>query len=234
MSRRVKQEGGGGAPAWMTTFADMMSLLLTFFVLLLSFATMDIVKFRDAMGSINEALGFMQSQSAIFKHSPNAAPVEKQASSTVPQTKSSLLVNELNEFIVQNELQEDAEVEASDRGVILRVRGRMLFQPHMAELKHESQTVFEKISELMKDFSGNLSIEGHTDNIPASGGKFSSKWEISAARAYASLTFLREKEAVDLKRMHIAGLGDIHPLAPNDTPEGRAKNSRIEFIFHEK
>jgi chemotaxis protein MotB len=86
----------------------------------------------------------------------------------------------------------------------------------------------------MKEFPGKLSIEGHTDNIPISGDRFSSKWELSAARAYASLTFLQEKEALDVKRMGIAGLGDVHPLAPNDTPEGRAKNSRIEFVFYKK
>jgi chemotaxis protein MotB len=234
MGRKTKPADEGGAPAWMTTFADMMSLLLTFFVLLLSFATMDIVKFRDAMGSINGALGFMQSQSAIFQHSPNAAFVEKQAPSAVPQSKSKILVKDLEEFIIQNKLQEDAETEESERGVILRIRGRMFFQPHMAELKHESQPVFEKISELMKKFPGSLSIEGHTDNIPIREGEFSSKWELSAARAYSSLKFLQEKEAVDSRRIRIAGLGDIHPLAPNDTPEGRAKNSRVEFIFHEK
>jgi chemotaxis protein MotB len=227
-------KGEGGAPAWMATFADMMSLLLTFFVLLLSFAEMDIVKFRDAMGSINQALGFMPSGRGMFQHTSSPAPFEDPMATSVSKSANDEIMEALKELIAKNGLKEDVEVEDSDRGVILRVRGRMFFNAGSADLKYESQPVLEKIADLMKKFPSKVSIEGHTDNIPMSAGKYSSNWEISTARAYAALRFLQERGKIDAARINIAGFGDTHPLAPNDIPEGRNKNRRVEFVFYEQ
>ena len=226
--------GGGGAPAWMATFADMMSLLLTFFVLLLSFATMDIVKFKDAMGSIQQALGFLPTGTGVFQHTQVPTDFEKPMATSISKDTNEILSEELKSIIKEQGLEDEIEVENSKRGVILRVRGRVFFEPGAAELKPQSYPILEKIAELMKRFPYRVSIEGHTDNIPVSGGKYSSNWELSTARAFAALKFLKEKTGVDVKRINIAGFADTHPIAPNDTPEGRAKNRRVEIVFYEE
>ncbi len=232
MGRKSRSERGSSAPAWMATFADMMSLLLTFFVLLLSFAEMDIVKFKDAMGSINEALGFMRTGKTMFHHSSRPAPFDRPITPAEPKSSQKAILKELEEFIIKNGLNSTMEVADSERGVILNVRGKMIFKPGTADLTYESMPVLEKISELMKKYPGRVSIEGHTDNIPITSSTYSSNWELSTARAYAALKHLHERGKISVKSIHIAGYGDLQPLISNDTPEGRAKNRRVEFVFY--
>lgn len=235
---------GGGAPAWMATFADMMSLLLTFFVLLLSFATMDIVKFKDAMGSIQQALGFMPSGTGMFQHTNNPTIYEKpfatssltrgELTSEVVNEMSEAISEELKEVIKKYGLEKDVDVEKSKRGVILRMRGKVLFNAGDAELKEASYPVLDKIADIMRKFPSNVSIEGHTDNVPISGGRYSSNWELSVARAISALKYFKSLGDIDLQRINIAGFADTHPIADNSTPEGRAKNRRVEFVFYKE
>jgi chemotaxis protein MotB len=232
MNRKIKSTGAGSG-AWMTTFADLSTLLLTFFVLLLSFATMDIVKFRDAMGSIQQALGFMPVGTGVFQHTTLPTQFEKPFATSVEKKNiNDLIKEELQSMVKQYGLQEDVEIETSGRGVILRVRGRIFFNTGTAELKPQAYPILEKIAEMMKRFPYRVSIEGHTDNIPIVGGRYSSNWELSAARAYSALLFLKDK-GIDIKRINIAGFADTYPIASNDTEEGRAKNRRVEFVFYE-
>ncbi|NOX21270.1 MAG: OmpA family protein [Nitrospirae bacterium] len=224
---------GGGAPAWMATFSDMATLLLTFFILLLSFATMDIVKFRDAMGSIQQALGFMPVGTGMFQQSSKPTtielPVAKGAGGINQQ-----LSNEIKDMIEERGLQDDIDFESTPRGVILRVKGRLFFNPGDASLKPEAYPVLDRIAELIKKFPNRVSIEGHTDNIPIRNSKYASNWELSMARALSVLQFLTKSKGIDPKKLSIAGFADTRPIAPNDTPEGRAKNRRVEFVFYEE
>ncbi len=231
-----EEEGGGGgegAPAWMATFSDMATLLLTFFILLLSFATMDIVKFRDAMGSIQQALGFMPVGTGMFQQSSSPAnfdlPVSKGAGGVNQQ-----LSNDIKEMIEERGLQDDIDFESTPRGVILRVKGRLFFPPGDASLKPEAYPILDRIAELIKKFPYRVSIEGHTDNIPIKSAKYASNWELSMARALSVLRFLTKSKGIDPKKLSIAGFADTKPIAPNDTPEGRAKNRRVEFVFFEE
>ncbi len=241
MARKVKGGEGAGAPAWMATFADMMSLLLTFFVLLLSFAEMDIVKFKDAMGSINAALGFMSAGTGMFQHSSRPtnflkpmAISESQAELRLPPRESmdDKVLVELKNNINNMRLGDDIEVEKTDRGVVMRVKGKVFFMPGTAELKINSHPIFQTISGLMRKFPYKVVIEGHTDNVPVRGGKYSNNWELSTARAYTALKFLQEYEGIHVDRIHIAGFGDTHPITSNNSPEGRSTNRRVEFVFY--
>ncbi len=244
MGKPRKAAAAAGAPAWMATFADLMSLLLTFFILLLSFAEMDIVKFKDAMGSINESLGgtaggsghFQGSTSAVsfdVTPSPRAPSAAPTVTAAVSETNTAIS-EELEQLVEEFQLDEDVEVKSTKRGVIMRVRGRMFFNPGTADLKPGAQPLLEKIAVLLKKFPRKIAVEGHTDNIPISTGRYSNNWELSTARAYSALKYLQEYEEIDVKRIHIAGFGDTHPLTSNDTPDGRAKNRRVEFVFQEE
>ncbi len=247
-----------GAPAWMATFADMMSLLLTFFILLLSFAEMDIVKFKDALGSIQESLGVMKASSSgdsmIPMHNssmsinmsiapPPISRVLKTQSSSCSKAEGSAgsesvdtnkeIVADLTSAIDAMKLEEEIQIENTNRGVVMRVKGRMFFNPGTAELKLDSHPIFQTISELMRKFPKEIAIEGHTDNVPTNGGKYANNWELSTARAFTALKFLQEYEGIEINRIHIAGFGDTKPLASNETPEGRSENRRVEFVFYQ-
>ncbi|UCE71290.1 MAG: OmpA family protein [Nitrospiraceae bacterium] len=242
MARKEKAEAAG-APAWMATFADMMSLLLTFFVLLLSFAEMDVDRFKDALGSIQAALGagVLAQKNGMFEKSgspttfditPLAPPGGLSAGAV--RNNNDQVMMDVERLINERGLRHDVTVENSRRGVILKVQGRMFFSVGTADLKTESHVLLDKIADLMNKFPHNVAIEGHTDNVPVSGGRYSSNWELSSARAVSTLEYLKDNHNIDVKRIHVGGFADTRPVATNYTEEGKAKNRRIEFVFYEE
>jgi len=229
-----------GAPAWMATFADLATLLLTFFVLLLTFAEMDVEKFRDALGSVQAALGTVPSGApGVLDASPNLSILDKiPTPGTTTSGDGSGGESELREIeqtvdrmIREQKLGEYVDVNVSSRGVVVRVKGHLFFNPGTARLRRGAKPVLDELSELVAKYPHSMAIEGHTDNIPIRSGGFSSNWELSTARAYSTLRYLQEELGVDPKRVHIAGFADTAPVASNETREGRAKNRRVEFIF---
>lgn len=241
-------EGGGdeGSPAWMATFGDMMSLLLTFFVLLLSFANMDVVKFREALGSVQDALGVQQEHPGEFE-GRTTNPIElsnsestpfldlmdlptRQAASASAAADDQMLAS-VQKMISDQGLDDTVDADLSERGVVLRVRGQLLFEPGSASLRPGSLHLLDDIAGVANKFPHRLLIEGHTDDIPVRSAQYPSNWHLSASRAIAALRHLVEVAQVDPKRLACTGYADMVPLVPNDSPDHRAMNRRIEFVF---
>jgi chemotaxis protein MotB len=245
-----------GAPEWMNTFADMMSLLLTFFVLLLSFANMDIERFKEAMGSVQDAL---VGTPAVIKEVPQTAVVDLGQSSNTslvqtpqvqanppseiqqPETPTTKVVTgstdlealaTIEQMLRDQDLTGMAEAEATSRGVIIRVKGQLFFDTGSADLLERSYPVLNEIAAILLAFPYDITIEGHTDDQPIHTERFPSNWELSTGRAIAVMRYLNERRGVPTARMGVAGYADIHPVVPNDSPEHRAANRRVEFVFH--
>lgn len=236
----LDDDGGGGggeegAPAWMATFSDMATLLLTFFVLLLSFANMDVENFRVALGSVKEALGVQFEVEGKFEAMSTTpvelAPVPASPEIERPGTIEAIAAELVRKYVKKKNMQDQVTVTASARGVILRLKDVVLFDTGSDDLTELGKPVLNMIAELFSRFDGQLAIEGHTDNRPISNVRFPSNWELSAGRAASVLRYLTSEQHVELKRTHIAGYADVQPLATNDTPDGRAKNRRVEFVF---
>lgn len=230
--------GGGdeGAPAWMATFSDMATLLLTFFVLLLSFANMDIQNFKVALGSVKEALGVQFKVNGDFE-AMATTPVElstEQSSASLDKPKETELAAEAEQvrrYVAAKGLSKHVAVIQTQRGVVLRIKDMVLFDIGSDHLREESFEILELVADLFGRFSGTVSIEGHTDNQPISRGRFPSNWELSTGRSTAVLRHLSERHQLDVARLRVAGYSDVRPLADNNTEEGRAKNRRVEFVF---
>ncbi|MGH0033755.1 MAG: OmpA/MotB family protein [Myxococcota bacterium] len=239
-------EGGGeeGAPAWMATFGDMMSLLLTFFVLLLSFANTDIVKFQEMLGSVQDAFGVQEEHPGRFE-GLTTSPVElskRESTSSLDlldlPTRSTgrgaadaQMKVDIDKLLSERGMDGTIDAELTDRGVVLRVRGGLLFDTGSDQLLPGSEAVLSRIAEVARSFPYRLLIEGHTDDIPVSTDRHPSNWHLSAGRAIAALRYLVEVAQLDPKRMSCAGYADMSPLVPNDSNEHRAINRRIEFVF---
>lgn len=246
-----------GAPEWMNTFADMMSLLLTFFVLLLSFANMDIVRFREAMSSIQNALlggptamkevpqtavvelsqtshtSLVQTQREVQENPPSGTgEPETAATKVVTSTTDLEALASIEQMLREQELIGMAEAEATARGVIIRVKGQLFFEAGSAELLERSYPMLNEIGAILLAFPYNITVEGHTDDQPIHTERFPSNWELSTARAISVMRYLSERRGVPAARMGVAGYADIHPVVPNDSPEHRAANRRVEFVFH--
>jgi chemotaxis protein MotB len=233
------EESGGGAPAWMVTFADMMSLLLCFFVLLLSFSVVDAEKFRQAAESLKEAFKFTVAPTPGQTPSTTLTNLKDQSveSTTtvysqedVFQERLQQAKRDIDEFIDRAGLSQHIQTEISSNYLEIVNSNPLNFPPGKAELLESSLQYLDALIPILKRPDFRIIVEGHTDSIPISTTLYRSNWELSAARAASFVTYL-EEHGVDPKRMMVHGHGPYSPIAPNDTEENRARNRRIEIML---
>ena len=226
-----------GLPAWMATFSDMMTLLLCFFVLLLSFAEQSEQKFRDALGSIKGAFGVKElravsDEMALF----NTSKTAQELAAKISHDERLLLgvIMRIKSMIDEedDEMKEGTGVTADRDGVIFSAKSASLFAPGSAELQPGAERVLNKVIRVLKDYKLNLVVRGHTDDRPISTDKFPSNWELSAARAAVALDYILQKSDIEISRAKAVGYADTRPAALNDTPENRRRNQRVEFYLH--
>lgn len=223
--------GEEGAPAWMATFADLATLLMTFFVLLLSFASMDVVKFRQMAGSVKDAFGTQVENPGAYEERSDKM-VTVQLSEEENRTIDMMQMGErIRKTVEEQDLEDKTEVSINKDGVTLTVDGTFMFDGGSAKLKPEFESFLGEIAKIIEEHDYPLAIEGHSDNIPIKSPLYPSNWELSSARATAVLRHLIEKYKVPAKRLMAVGYSDTRPLVANDTPENRAKNRRVEFHF---
>lgn len=233
MDEEPEEEAEEGAPAWMATFSDMATLLLTFFVLLLSFANMDVVEFRTLMGSVREAFGvqfetrgdFQARSDSPVSVAPGGSPSNPSILEHVP------LLRRIQRELEESNLDGSVEAELVQRGVALRIRDGVLFESASATLLPEARPLLDQLGELAQGVATEVAIEGHTDDRPISTTRFPSNWELSAARATAVLRHLSASGAVGDIQLSIAGYADTRPVGDNSTAPGRALNRRVELIL---
>ncbi len=201
----------GGVEPWMATFADMVTLLMVFFVLFYSVEKDNTEKFKSAIDMMVEEDG-PEGLGAILQ--------------VMDQTEMLQNMKEMKE--AAKAAKEDTTVEEK---IVLRVPGLNLFKPGGAKLSPESRPVLDEIIRIIKSKGDHkIFIQGHTDDVPIHTEKFESNWELSAVRATAVLRYFYDK-GIDPEMLTATGYADTFPMVPNNTKEGRAKNRRIEFIL---
>lgn len=224
-----------GLPLWLATFADMMSLLLCFFVLLLSFANQDVTKFRTLMGSIKDAFGVQIKRPDAEFAAFSPSKFERKDVELDEQNKMLLgMVLQLKKLIIDDpELKESTEITADDRGVIMRIPNNLIFKPGTAQFQPTADKIFSKIIVFLKEHNFNLVVRGHTDDrFSQKDSNYPSNWELSSARAGAALRYIIEKGNIPPSRLKAVGYSDSQPIVPNNSDPNRLLNSRTEFYFH--
>ncbi|MDD5758488.1 MAG: flagellar motor protein MotB [Desulfobulbaceae bacterium] len=221
-----KQECPAGAPLWMCTFSDLMSLLLCFFVLLLSFSTMDAQKYKQVAGSMKDAFGIQRDNR--FTGSPSGEIMDSTAFLSTPLAVK--IQQDINDEVALERKAGKVEVELTHDGLLIRMKDAVAFEAGKASLRDEAIAIINKIGKVVAGLDVKITVSGHTDNIPIKGGgAFSSNWSLSTARAVSVVEYWAEKFQIPTSRMSAVGFADGLPLRPNDTPEGRAANRRVEF-----
>lgn len=221
-----------GAPSWVVTFSDMMALLLSFFVLLVSFSNMELEKFDQLAGSLRQA--FSLGSRAVGPPGPAAAPFgapgEEYHPSVSLAEEMELMIG-LRQALEASGLGAGGSVRLTDRGVTLRIAGDLAFDRGSAEISGETLPLIEAVARVARTRPGPLEVQGHTDDraLPAS-SPYASNWELSAARAGCAARQLVH-EGLPAARLRAVGLADSRPLAGNDDEAGRSLNRRLEFIF---
>ena len=259
MAETEQKKESKGVPAWVMTFADLMTLLMCFFVLLLAFSEMDAAKFKQLAGSMKEAFG-VQNEIEVRTIPKGTSVVAQEFSPGRPEPTP---INTIRQFtidsnrntldLVEREVEEierareqarqmrialaeeiergDVSIETEGTQIIVRIMEQASFLPGTAEVAPEFIPVLEKIAGLIDNTSGQVSISGHTDNQPISNGRFRSNWELSSSRAVSVAHLLLDSSEIDDNRVEVTGHADTRPRDTNDTPEGRARNRRVEMLI---
>ncbi len=228
-----------GAPKWSVSFADLATLMLTFFVIMISFANMDIQNFRMLLGAIRDGFGVQkehhgQFQAVLIRNAQDEVSEERggKSSGSDADNEVSMVADAAQQAAISSGLQNDAQITKGKKGVRIKIKGHVLFDPGRADLKKDIKKFIAGIAKALKTHKQlKLVVEGHTDSIPIHTEKFPSNWELSSARASAVIRELAETHKIAPDRLLAIGYADNNSLNMNQSPLERAENRRVEFII---
>lgn len=209
----IPTSSGDGDEGWLTSYLDVLTLLITLFVLLLALTPPGGGEAADS--------AFMRTASAV-----SSLPLASLATGIKPRHEG--LQPQLAGINIPG-----VSVSQGQEGVTLRIDDSLLFASGQAVLTPDGRGVVESLTEVLDSFDGLVSVEGHTDSIPISTARFPSNWELSAARAIAVVRHL-ERQGLNISRMRAVGYADTQPMEPNATADGRAANRRVELLLRQQ
>lgn len=242
MARKKNKGGdeGGGSASWMVTFSDLSTLLLTFFVLLLSMSSLNEKAIRSTFQNFDKTSGilFFKERQKI-RHNPDMVVHD-----IIKSLKSVYIadVRKLDEVSKTPWKKDFKLVVSSGNALLVKKRwspgdfsfifgDQLLFESGSATLKPDAYPVLEKFARFLKEASYKAYVDGHTDDVPVKSAAFTSNDELALARAFAVLEYLVTQGKVPPEKVALASYGDTQPMASNNTPEGRQLNRRVEIIF---
>jgi chemotaxis protein MotB len=222
------------AERWLLTYADLITLLMVFFVVLYSMSSADSTKFKRMSAALQQAFNVDvlqgQSQSSIGDGDTPPPPPSTTTTineSEVPQVAR--LTSKINAVVDGEAQAPSVSVDVDREGVVIRLSGSYLFDSGRAELKPNSLAVLDTIAGELKLIDNEIRVDGHTDSTPIESTRYPTNWELSTARALAVTRYLSATDGVQSTRLMAAGFGEFRPLFVNDTRDHRALNRRVEI-----
>ncbi|MCR5310349.1 MAG: flagellar motor protein MotB [Lachnospiraceae bacterium] len=265
MARKKAEPDGGPGQPWLNTFADLMNLLLCFFVLLFAASSVDQAKFNEIAASfqntfsiftagstaigdgvlisngvsqLNELDKYINSLGKLAENDEQADKADdlQQELEDIEALKLSMsesLAEQIQEALSENNIADKVEVDFNSQYVRLTLKGAILFEPGKADLKETVKSTLRKVGMILERYaSGEIEIEGHTDNIPQNSPPYKNNDELSSARALSVFYFILENTSIDPASLKHTGRGEYMPIADNSTQEGRNRNRRVEIKIY--
>jgi len=234
-----------GAPAWMNTYGDMVTLLLTFFVLLFSFSTIDAQKWEKIVSSLSgtpfvaiQAIdpgGTQSESSSELDLKPTPTPsLESDANMEQIKEKFDELYEKIKTHIEVNNLGSLLNVEEQDNAILIRMSDSALFDSGKDFLKADAKMILGSICVIIEEYDDlikRIRVEGHTDNVPIHNSRFEDNWELSASRALVVVRYMLSITDLQPQKLIPMGYGEYHPVDSNETAAGRASNRRVDFVI---
>ncbi|MEH7273223.1 flagellar motor protein MotB [Neobacillus vireti] len=223
--------------SWLIPYADLLTLLLALFIVLYAASTVDKEKYQSLMESFQSELTGTKIESVHAGLSPN--PSSQQPEVGLPEEvvkgesndkELDVLRQQLESYINNNSLQDMVSLQETEKGIEVSLKDVILFDSGRANLKENSYQTLNGLVGLINTVPNQISIEGHTDNVPAHNTVYKSNWELSAARA-ASVLHYFESQSVQASRLQFSGFGEYQPLYPNDSVENRQSNRRVTVVI---
>ena len=229
MAEDKEEDEGPTAPFWLTTYSDMVTLLLTFFVMIVA---MSEVKQDHFM----EAISFFQGRTSVFENSNPVPAVPMPEKPTAAEIKEQAeQIESLMNFIESEGLEDKVQINFEEESMHVVITDAVLFNSGSSLLQETATEILSLVTNVSPDLTESISVIGHTDDRPISTAQYPSNWELSAARASAVVRFLLSQEnSLSPERYQAIGQGEFDPVDTNDTPEGRTRNRRIELLINWK
>ena len=211
---------------WLTTFNDMATLLMVFFVLLFTMGSLDVRRFKNFQNGLQSAMGVLYEG----KHAPvglisEATKIEAQSFETSKAPADS------NDPLEQIQQTHGLEATYTARGIQLTLNDSLLFRSGSATLTADGKNLLERVSRIVRPIKRRIRVEGHSDNIPIATVRYPSNWELSTARAVHVVKYFIHQGRIDPRRLSAVGYADVKPRVSNDSEAQRAKNRRVEIIL---
>lgn len=250
-----------GSPSWMTTFADLMSLLMCFFVLLLSYSEMDVIKFKQIAGSMKMAFGVQNQVEAqdipkgtsvimdeFSPATPEPTPINTVQQNTQSATETQLQIKdgkdqntkdndrykvELEKIFAQEIEDGLIEFELLGQQLIIRLKENGSFPSGSSYLQPKFKPLLARISTELNNIPGEITVSGHTDNLPVSNELHHNNWDLSAKRAAAVLNEILKDIHFDASRIKMEAFADNQPLVKNNSVSNRSRNRRVEIAINQ-
>lgn len=253
---RKKQEESSGAPEWMTTYSDMVTLLLTFFIMLFAMSTVDQNRFTDVAKSLSNSLMNMSTGDSILNSSGKSIitvdfvnpsnqnlPEQKEryietaeemvvdAQRQIADMEMDIAKEEIRQAVDEQGIGEQVEIVEEKDYILVRLESEVFFDSGHADIRPEGIQVLQQFAEILKTIDNDILVSGHTDNVPINTPLYKSNWELSTARATTVVRYFTETLGLDPVKFTATGNGEFRPIADNSTPEGRQRNRRIEIMI---
>jgi chemotaxis protein MotB len=231
-------EESRGVPPWIITFADMVTLLMVFFILLFAIGTVEQDKWRQIKESLREALGADAIEELGTRQGLDVIQtrVDEQTVHAVDEVGAMVnremedIISEVEEFVFKNKLSGEVRVSSDERGAVITISDVVLFPPGSAEMTPKGRNTLSQVFDVLKQFNYNVKVEGHTDNTPIHTLRYPSNWELSASRA-SEVAHMLIDDGYPPERLSVEGFAEFRPKVPNTSLENRAINRRIEVVY---
>jgi chemotaxis protein MotB len=216
---------------WEIIYSGFVLILLSFFIMLSSFSTMEAAKVMQFVKSFVSAVSVLPSGN---KFDSGTIALTGKVDMVDIRNELAKIFNNLEELAQQFHLQDEINLAFTGEGLVMRLSEHALFDLGAADISVDALPLLKKIGAVISKTDYLIRIEGHTDNLPIQTALFPSNWELSTARAVNVLRYFIKNNNIDPRRLAAEGFGEFHPLVANDSPENRAKNRRVEIIFVNK
>ena len=230
MAKRKSKEGASGPATggWEVIYTGFILIMLCFFIMLCSFSKVAPNKMHKFVKSFAESVDMFKGGFG-FQTGRNVSDVMSETAGL--EEGLGPIIRQFVEIRDKFGLQKEMEFAISTEGLVLQVSDSALFDRGVAEITPKAFPFLNMIAGIISRSTHNVRIEGHTDNLPIHTAMFPSNWDLSTTRAVNVLRYLVNKGKCSPKRLSAAGFGEFQPIFPNDTPEHRARNRRVEFVF---
>jgi chemotaxis protein MotB len=226
----IEPDEENDAPAWMVTYSDMTTLLMVFFILIFSFSTIDLTRFRNLTTSLQRALGVVTGGEMVVP--PEELPdYEVKPGGPDLKAKMNMFLENLRRFIQEQELAERAQVVMNEQGIVFTLDDLVVFASNSAQLSDNGKRVLDQLFPLLEIFPNQIEVIGHTDSQPVQRGAYADNWQLSGARALAVVKYFTGKNAHLESRLAATACGDTRPLETDTAATAQEKNRRIDIIF---